>query len=71
MTDTPPIVCTFALPPLLAVVLDRLNNRADLRQVIADLRAELVPARAELQTFNGIVTQPYRDRYLGNRYIAI
>ncbi|RXG94857.1 hypothetical protein EAS62_15010 [Bradyrhizobium zhanjiangense] len=55
--DIPPIICTFALPPLLAVVLDRLNNRADLRQAIADLRAELVPVRSELQGFNEIVTQ--------------
>jgi hypothetical protein len=55
--DIPPIVCTFALPPLLAVVLNRLNNRADLQTVIADLRSELAPVRAELQDFNRIVTQ--------------
>ncbi|WP_128939824.1 hypothetical protein [Bradyrhizobium zhanjiangense] len=34
-----------------------MNNRADLRQAIADLRAELVPVRSELQGFNEIVTQ--------------
>jgi hypothetical protein len=54
--DIPPIVCTFALPPLLAVVLDRLNNRADLRSVIVDLRAELASVRVELREFNNIVT---------------
>jgi hypothetical protein len=55
--DVPPIVCTFSLPPLLAVVLDRLNNRADLRNVISDLRSELAPVRNELREFNNIVTQ--------------
>jgi hypothetical protein len=55
--DIPPIVCTFSLPPLLAVVLNRLNKRADLQSVIADLRAELTPVRVELREFNSIVTQ--------------
>ncbi len=55
--DIPPIVCTFSLPPLLAVVLNRLNNRADLLKVIADLRGELAPVRAELREFNNIVTE--------------
>jgi hypothetical protein len=53
----PPVVCSFSLPPLLAVVLDRLNSRADLRTVIADLRDELAPVRDELREFNNIVTQ--------------
>lgn len=55
--DIPPIVCTFALPPLLAIVLNRAGNRAELRSIIADLRAELAPVRAELRGFNTIVTQ--------------
>jgi hypothetical protein len=55
--DIPPIVCTFSLPPLLAVVLDRLNNRADLRSAVAGLRAELAQVRNELREFNSIVTQ--------------
>jgi hypothetical protein len=55
--DIPPIVCTFSLPPLLAVVLNRLNNRSDLQSVITDLRDELAPVREELREFNNIVTQ--------------
>ena len=55
--NIPPIVCTFSLPPLLAIVLDRLNNRADLKSVIHDLRTELAPVRRELRDFNKIVTQ--------------
>jgi hypothetical protein len=55
--DIPPIVCTFLLPPFLAIVLDRLNNRADLKAVVKDLRSELAPVRAELRDFNRIVTQ--------------
>ena len=55
--DIPPIVCTFSLPPLLALILDRLNNRSDLQNVITDLRAELAPVREELIEFNNIVTQ--------------
>ncbi len=54
--DLPPIICTFALPPLLAIVLDRLNNREDLKSVIADLREETKAARAELLHFNDLVT---------------
>jgi hypothetical protein len=55
--DIPPIVCTFALPPLLAIVLNRLNNRADLRSIVVDLRAELAAVRTELRDFNNLVTQ--------------
>lgn len=55
--DIPPIVCTFSLPPLLGIVLDRLNNRADLRNSIDALRIELGPVREELREFNKIVTQ--------------
>ena len=54
--DMPPIVCTFTLPPLLAVVLDRLNNRADLRIVVAELREELKEVRAELLRLNNTLT---------------
>lgn len=52
----PKIVCTFSLPPLLAITLDRLNNRADLASVLADLRDELAPVRRELLEFNQVVT---------------
>lgn len=54
--DMPPLVCTFALPPLLAIVLDRLNNRADLKSVVKDLREETEGARAELLHLNDLVT---------------
>lgn len=52
----PPIVCTFTLPPLLAIVLDRLNNRADLLSIVLNLREELKGVRAELHEFNKILT---------------
>ncbi|WP_311270697.1 hypothetical protein [Sphingobium sp. WCS2017Hpa-17] len=52
----PKIVCTFSVPPLLAITLDRLNNRVDLATVIADLRSELEPSRKEIRELNQIVT---------------
>jgi len=51
----PPIHCRFTLPPLLAIVLDRLNNRQDLKKVLTDLRSELKLSRTELRDFNGLV----------------
>ena len=54
--DLPPIVCTFALPPLLAIVLDRLNNRAELKSEIVALREELTEVRLELHQLNELVT---------------
>lgn len=56
--DIPPVVCTFSLPPLLAVVLDRTSNRADLLATIRDLREELSPVRRELRELNDLVTKP-------------
>lgn len=52
--DIPPIVCTFLLPPLLAIVLDRLTNRSDLHQVIKELRNELTHVRNELRELNSL-----------------
>jgi|GEM_PF-2194216 len=52
----PPIVCTFDLPPLLAIVLNRLNNREDLLDTVVALREELQPVREELHEFNQIIT---------------
>jgi hypothetical protein len=76
--DIPPVVCTFSLPPLLAIVLNRLNNRADLKSVISELRAELVSVRNELRAFNGVVTQSTsnaeietRVRYIAESFDAI
>ncbi|WP_148294170.1 hypothetical protein [Azospirillum sp. B506] len=54
--DIVPVICDFSIPPLLAIVLDRLVNRADLKNVINDLRAELAPVRQELKEFNNIVS---------------
>ena len=54
--DVPPVVCSFTLPPFLAIVLERANNRADLGSVIADLREELINVRSELREFNYLVT---------------
>jgi hypothetical protein len=56
VSQTPKIVCTFLMPPLLAIVLDRLNNRVDLVSVLTDLRHELAPVRQELLEFNQIIT---------------
>ncbi|WP_155914629.1 hypothetical protein [Asticcacaulis sp. AC460] len=56
--NSPPIVCTFRLPPLLSIVLDRANNRQDIKNVIRDLRDELSIVRKELLNFNQIVTKP-------------
>jgi len=55
--DIPPIVCSFSLPPLLAVVLHRANHREDLASVIDELRQELADARAELRDFNASITR--------------
>lgn len=54
--DMPPVVCTFSLPPLLAIVLDRLNNRADLFSVIAELREQTTKVRVELHQLNELIT---------------
>ncbi|HEY8580447.1 MAG TPA: hypothetical protein VIL72_11210, partial [Beijerinckiaceae bacterium] len=53
----PPIVCSFKLPPLLAIVLNRLNARADLLQEIRALREQLAGVRSELAEFNSLMTR--------------
>lgn len=52
----PAVECAFNVPPLLAIVLHRLNNREDLKSVLEALREELAPARNELREFNSVVT---------------
>lgn len=52
----PPIICTFNIPPFLAIVLNRLNNRQDLLAILYELRDELKEVRKELRQFNNIVT---------------
>jgi len=54
--DMPPLVCSFSLPPLLAIVLDRLNNREDLLSVVAELREQTRSARIELLQLNELIT---------------
>lgn len=65
--DMPPIVCTFTLPPFLAIVLDRLNNRADLKSVVKDLREETEGARAELFQLNDLVTSSQSQSEIENQ----
>lgn len=65
--DLPPIVCTFSLPPLLAVVLDRSNNRSDLKKTLQELREELAPVRSELRSFNEIVIRSVSNAEIERR----
>lgn len=55
--DVPPVTCTIALPPMLAIVMNRLTNRADLISGVRDLREELQPVREELKTLNELATK--------------
>jgi hypothetical protein len=52
----PKVVTSIDLPPLLAIVLNRLTNRQDLVAIVRELREELSPCRAELVDLNRIVT---------------
>jgi len=63
----PEVVCSFSLPPMLAIVLDRLDNRQDLKAVLRDLREELAPVRQELREFNDIVTAPISQQEVARR----
>jgi hypothetical protein len=63
----PPIECAFNVPPLLAIVLNRLNNRQDLKAVLVALREELVPVRAELREFSSIVTASTTQQEVARR----
>lgn len=65
--DLPPIVSTFALPPLLAIVFDRLDNRADLKSVIKDLREETEGVRVELHQLNSLVTSSQSQSEIENQ----
>lgn len=74
----PKVVCTFSVPPLLAIVLDRLNNRSDLTIIIEELRNELAPSRRELLELNQLVTGSTteteiaaRIRYINESFDAI
>lgn len=50
----PPVVCSFSMPPLLSILLDRTHNRSDILSTIKELRCELSEARQELLNFNHI-----------------
>ncbi len=54
--DLPPVHCTFSMPPLLSIVLDRMSSRNKLLETLISLRDELAPVRAELIELNQIVT---------------
>jgi hypothetical protein len=76
--NIPEIVWSFSTPPLLAIVLYRMNNRSELLSVLTDLRRELAPARRELLEFNQIVTASapqaeveYRIRRINESFDAI
>lgn len=65
--DIPPVECTFSLPPLLAIVLDRLNNRQDLKSELVALREELADVRTELREFNSVVTAATTQQEIARR----
>lgn len=69
--STPPIYCSFTLPPLLAIVLDRLNHRDDLKTTLAELRSELSECRTELRTFNSLLDKPLTQAELQRRISRI
>lgn len=65
--DIPEIVCSFTLPPLLAVVLDRMTNREQLLETIRDLRAELSESRYELHQLNTLPNSIFTEGELSQR----
>lgn len=71
IAKVPPIVASLNLPPLLAIVLDRLNKREDLLTIIRDLRAELEPVRIELFEFNRMIDRSFDQTELERRSIRI
>lgn len=54
--NIPPVVCSFSIPPLLAIVLDQANSRQDIPAIITGLRSELTEVRKELIELNSIAT---------------
>jgi hypothetical protein len=69
--EMPPVVCEFNLPPLLAIVLDRLENRKDLKDELIALREELTGVRKELHEFNSIVTASTTQQEIHRRVSRI
>ncbi|MBZ9884714.1 hypothetical protein LB535_20410 [Mesorhizobium sp. CA10] len=67
----PPVVCTFNLPPLLAITLNQMTSRQDLKDAVMSLRAELAPVRKELLEFNEIVTQSTSNAEIEARVASI
>lgn len=52
----PPLFVNLKLPPLIAIVLNRANNRQDIPTVLKDLREELSAVRSELIQLNNFLT---------------
>lgn len=52
----PPIVCSFSLPPLIALVLNEAVNRENIPDTIRSLRGELAGVRSELLQLNKLAT---------------
>ncbi|CAN5247283.1 hypothetical protein BH10PSE7_BH10PSE7_27870 [soil metagenome] len=76
--EVPPMICTFSLPPLLAIVLHRMHSRGDLLQILTELRAELAGVRKELRDFNSEISSSTtqadvesRSRYISEAFASI
>ncbi len=69
--DFPPIICTFLLPPFLAIILNRLDRRENLSAAIAEVRSELAPVRAELTEFNQLLTSSVSQSEIDRRVARI
>jgi hypothetical protein len=57
----PDIHEVIAVPPLVAIVLDRAANRSELPTTILNLRAELAPVRTEMLRFSEMVRGAYNQ----------
>jgi len=56
VSNIPPVVCSFSLPPLLAIVMDHADNRQDIPAVIKSLRQALAEVRSELRGLDMLAT---------------
>ncbi|ETX09438.1 hypothetical protein MUS1_08775 [Marinomonas ushuaiensis DSM 15871] len=69
--STPSMGLNISLPPLLAIVLSRSNNREDIINTLKEVRQELCDSRVELATLNEMLDKcmDHRDiEYQSQRY---